>query len=186
LSAGRAEAVLVCADPVPAEAADLVAAGAGEEVDVVYLQRLHTQRTLHGVHILHLWTAGHPRQYAERPVAGGSGRAGWRVTRWQGAVAEQAGETPGGRGQWQSRLERHQVAGGSGRAGWRDTRWQGAVAEQAGETPGGRGQWQSRLERHQVAGGSGRAGWRVTRWQGAVAEQAGETPGGRGQWQSRL
>lgn len=58
LPAGRTEAVLVCADAVPAEAADLVATGAGEEVDVVYLQRLHTQGTLHGV-ILHLRAVGH-------------------------------------------------------------------------------------------------------------------------------
>ena len=58
LSAGGTEAVLVGADAVPAEAADLVATGAGEEVDVVDLQRLHTQGTLHGV-ILHLGAVGH-------------------------------------------------------------------------------------------------------------------------------
>lgn len=49
LSARGTEAVLVCADAMPTEAADLVAAGAGEEVDVVNLQRLHAQRALHGV-----------------------------------------------------------------------------------------------------------------------------------------
>lgn len=49
LSARGTEAVLVCADAMPTEAADLVAAGAGEEVDIVNLQRLHAQRALHGV-----------------------------------------------------------------------------------------------------------------------------------------
>lgn len=59
LSAGGAEAVLVCADAVPTEAADLIAAGAGEEVDVINLQRLHAQRALHGV-VLHFRAVGHP------------------------------------------------------------------------------------------------------------------------------
>lgn len=59
LSAGRAKAILVCADAVPTEAADLVAAGAGEEVNVVDLQRLHAQGALHGV-ILHFGAMGHP------------------------------------------------------------------------------------------------------------------------------
>ena len=59
LSAGGAEAVFVCADAMPTEAADLIAAGAGEEVDVIDLQRLHAQRTLHGV-ILHFRAVGHP------------------------------------------------------------------------------------------------------------------------------
>ena len=59
LSAGGAEAVLVCANAMPTEAADLIAAGAGEEVDVINLQRLHTQRALHGV-VLHLRAVGHP------------------------------------------------------------------------------------------------------------------------------
>ena len=59
LSAGRAEAVLVCADAVPAEATDLVATGAGEEVDVVDLQRLHAQGALHEV-VLWLRAVGHP------------------------------------------------------------------------------------------------------------------------------
>lgn len=59
LSAGRAEAVLVCADAVPTEAADLIAASAGEEVDVINLQRLHAQRALHGV-VLHFRAVGHP------------------------------------------------------------------------------------------------------------------------------
>lgn len=59
LSAGGAEAVLVCADAVPTEAADLITAGAGEEVDVINLQRLHAQRALHGV-VLHFRAVGHP------------------------------------------------------------------------------------------------------------------------------
>lgn len=59
LSTGGAEAVLVCADAVPTEAADLIAAGAGEEVDVINLQRLHAQRALHGV-VLHFRAVGHP------------------------------------------------------------------------------------------------------------------------------
>jgi len=37
LSAGGAEAILICADAVPTEAADLVAACAGEEIDVINL-----------------------------------------------------------------------------------------------------------------------------------------------------
>lgn len=59
LSAGGAEAVLICADAVPTESADLVATGAGKEVDVIYLQRLHAQRALHGV-VLHFRAVGHP------------------------------------------------------------------------------------------------------------------------------
>lgn len=59
LSAGGAEAVLVCADAMPTEAADLVAAGAGEEVDVINLQRLHAQWALHWV-VLHFRAVGHP------------------------------------------------------------------------------------------------------------------------------
>lgn len=59
LSAGRTEAVLVCAYAMPAKAADLVAAGAGEEIDVINLQWFHAQWALHGV-FLQLWTAGHP------------------------------------------------------------------------------------------------------------------------------
>lgn len=58
LSAGRTKAVLVRPDSMPAEAADLVSTGAGEEVDVVNLQRLHTQRALHGV-VLHLRASEH-------------------------------------------------------------------------------------------------------------------------------
>lgn len=58
LSAGWAEAVLVCADAMPAETADLVAAGTREEVDVIDLQRLHTQRALHRV-FLQLRATGH-------------------------------------------------------------------------------------------------------------------------------
>lgn len=59
LSAGGAEAILVCADAVPTEAADLVATSAGEEIDVINLQRLHAQRALHGV-VLHFGAVGHP------------------------------------------------------------------------------------------------------------------------------
>jgi len=60
LPAGGAEAVLVGADAVPAESADLVATRAGEEVDVVDLQRLHAQWALHVVAVLlNLWAAGH-------------------------------------------------------------------------------------------------------------------------------
>lgn len=59
LSTGGAEAVLVCADAMPTKAANLVATGAGEEVDVINLQRLHAQRALHGV-VLHFRAVGHP------------------------------------------------------------------------------------------------------------------------------
>lgn len=58
LSAGRTETVLVCPDSMPAEAADLVSTGAGEEVDVVDLQRFHTQWALHRV-VLHVGVPGH-------------------------------------------------------------------------------------------------------------------------------
>lgn len=58
LPAGWTEAVLVCPDAMPAETADLVAAGTREEVDVIDLQRLHTQRALHGV-FLQLRATGH-------------------------------------------------------------------------------------------------------------------------------
>lgn len=58
LSAGWTEAVLICAYAMPAETADLVAAGTREEVDVINLQRLHTQRALHGV-FLQLRATGH-------------------------------------------------------------------------------------------------------------------------------
>lgn len=43
----RTQSVLVGANAMPAEAADLISARAREEVEVVHLQRLHTQRTLH-------------------------------------------------------------------------------------------------------------------------------------------
>lgn len=59
LSAGGAEAVLICADAMPAEAAYLVTTGAREEVDVINLQWLHAQGALHGV-VLHLGAVGHP------------------------------------------------------------------------------------------------------------------------------
>lgn len=59
LSAGRAEAILICADAMPTEAADLVATGAGKEVDVINFQWLHAQRALHGV-VLHFRAVGHP------------------------------------------------------------------------------------------------------------------------------
>ena len=58
-SARGTQAVLICADAVPTEAADLIAAGAGEEVDVINLQWLHAQRALHGV-VLHFRAVGHP------------------------------------------------------------------------------------------------------------------------------
>lgn len=44
---------------MPTEAADLVATGAGEEVDVINLQRLHAQWALHWV-VLHFRAVGHP------------------------------------------------------------------------------------------------------------------------------
>lgn len=59
LSAGGTEAILVRPDSMPAEATDLVSTGAGEEVDVIDLQRLHTQRALHQV-VLHPRVPGHP------------------------------------------------------------------------------------------------------------------------------
>ena len=59
LSAGGTEAVLVRPDSMPAEATDLVSTGAGEEVDVIDLERLHTQRALHQV-VLHPRVPGHP------------------------------------------------------------------------------------------------------------------------------
>lgn len=59
LSAGRAEAVLICAYAMPAEAADLIAAGAREKVDVINFQWFQAQWALHGV-LLHLRAAGHP------------------------------------------------------------------------------------------------------------------------------
>ena len=59
LPAGGAQPVLIGADAVPAEAADLVAACAGEEVDIIDLQRLHAQGALHGV-FLQLGSPGHP------------------------------------------------------------------------------------------------------------------------------
>lgn len=61
LSAGGTEAILICADAVPAEAADLVAAGAREKVDVIDLQGLHAQWALHWV-LLDIWAARHPTE----------------------------------------------------------------------------------------------------------------------------
>lgn len=59
LSTRGTQAVLVCADAVPTETADLIAAGAREEVDIIDLQRFHAQGALHGV-VLHLRAVGHP------------------------------------------------------------------------------------------------------------------------------
>lgn len=59
LSTRRTQPVLICADAVPTEAADLIAAGAREEVDIIDLQRFHAQGALHGV-VLHLRAVGHP------------------------------------------------------------------------------------------------------------------------------
>lgn len=59
LPAGRAEAILICPNAVPAETADLVTTGAREKVDIVYLERFHAQRALHGV-FFQLGTTGHP------------------------------------------------------------------------------------------------------------------------------
>lgn len=66
---------------MPAKAADLVAAGAGEEVDIVNLQRFHAQWALHGV-FFQLGTAGHPivRQVRESL---------WRVGRRADAKSRQ-------------------------------------------------------------------------------------------------
>ncbi len=44
---------------MPAEAADLIAAGAREEVDVINFQCFHAQWALHEV-LLHLRAVGHP------------------------------------------------------------------------------------------------------------------------------
>lgn len=43
------EAVLVGTDSMPTKTAYLIAAGAGEEIQIVHLQRFHTQRALHRV-----------------------------------------------------------------------------------------------------------------------------------------
>lgn len=59
LPASGTETVLVGADAVPTETADLVATGAGKEVNVVDLQRLHAERALHWI-LFHLWATGHP------------------------------------------------------------------------------------------------------------------------------
>lgn len=59
LSTRRTQPVLICADAVPTEAADLITTGAWEEVDIVDLQRFHAQGALHGV-VLHLRAVGHP------------------------------------------------------------------------------------------------------------------------------
>lgn len=66
---------------MPAEAADLVAAGAGEEVDVVNLQRFHAQWALHGV-FFQLGTAGHPIVRQDR-------KSLWQVSRKAGAKSKQ-------------------------------------------------------------------------------------------------
>lgn len=66
LSACRTETVLVCADAVPAETADLVTTGAGKEVDIINLQWFHAEGALHGV-VLHLRATRHPMtQYGGR------------------------------------------------------------------------------------------------------------------------
>lgn len=44
---------------MPTETADLVATGAGKEVNVIDLQRLHAERALHWI-LFHLWATGHP------------------------------------------------------------------------------------------------------------------------------
>lgn len=59
LPASRTETVLVGADAVPAETANLVAACAGKEVHVIDLQGLHAERALHWI-LFHLRAMGHP------------------------------------------------------------------------------------------------------------------------------
>lgn len=59
LPASRTKAVLVSADTVPAETADLVATGAGKEVNVIDLQGFHAERALHWI-LFHLRATGHP------------------------------------------------------------------------------------------------------------------------------
>lgn len=59
LSAGGTETILICPDSMPAEAADLVSTGAGEEVGVINFQWFHTQRALHRA-VPHLGVPGHP------------------------------------------------------------------------------------------------------------------------------
>lgn len=59
LSTCRTQPILISADAVPTEAADLIATGAWEEVDIIDLQRFHAQWALHGV-VLHLRAVGHP------------------------------------------------------------------------------------------------------------------------------
>lgn len=66
---------------MPTEAADLVAAGAGEEVYVVNLQWLHAQRALHGV-VLYLGAVGHPMaRRGGAVVTAGHGLGGRSVVR---------------------------------------------------------------------------------------------------------
>lgn len=61
LPASRTEAVFIGADAVPAETADLVAAGAGKEVNVIDLQGLHAERALHWI-FFQVRATGHPME----------------------------------------------------------------------------------------------------------------------------
>lgn len=89
LPAGRTEAILVCADAVPAKTTDLIAAGAGKEVDVVYLQGLHAQWALHWV-LLHLRATGHPMaqgsKKCRRYSAGEDWAQDWRKTKTKNKI----------------------------------------------------------------------------------------------------
>lgn len=65
LSASRTKSILISADTMPTETADLVATGAREEVDVINLQRLHAKGAFHRV-FLSIRAARHLYMFAEQ------------------------------------------------------------------------------------------------------------------------
>lgn len=58
LSTCRTKPIFISANSMPTKSANLVATGAREKVDIIYLQRLHAKRTFHRV-FLRIRTARH-------------------------------------------------------------------------------------------------------------------------------
>ena len=62
LSTCRTKPIFISANSMPTKAANLVATGAREKVDIIYLQGLHAKRTFHRV-FLRVRTARHLHFY---------------------------------------------------------------------------------------------------------------------------
>lgn len=62
LSTCRTKPIFISANSMPTKSANLVATGAREKIDIIYLQGLHAERTFHRV-FLRIWTARHLHVY---------------------------------------------------------------------------------------------------------------------------